>query len=160
MEKEKEKNKTNPKLFFYSKNDQIETEKEFKKALEDEYKFDFDPCPLVRPEWDGLKVDWGKCNWVNPPFSNIDKWVRKALDERKKGNTTIMLMPCRPNSNYWHELVFPNASKMFFFNKIRFEGYKRHIPVPLVLIEFKPEEETAFKKETKGNKECWYVENK
>lgn len=33
--------------------------------------FDFDPCPLHHniEDWDGLKIEWGKVNFINPPYS-------------------------------------------------------------------------------------------
>ena len=42
------------------------------KELNDEFKFDFDPCPYPKPEdFDGLDADWGQSSYVNPPFGSI-----------------------------------------------------------------------------------------
>lgn len=75
------------------------------KTLNDEFQFDFDPCPFPRPEgFDGLEVDWGQSNWVNPPFTGMIKekgkrkigpmaWARKALVEKQKGKTSVLIFP-------------------------------------------------------------------
>lgn len=71
--------------------------------LYEEFGFDFDPCPYPKPDdFDGLTVDWGKSNYVNPPFGSIihngkkkgpTAWAKKALEEYRKGKTVVMVYP-------------------------------------------------------------------
>ena len=61
--------------------------------LQEEFNFDFDPAPLD-PLFNGLDVEWSKSNWVNPPFwAGITGWVRKALEEQKKGKGSVLILP-------------------------------------------------------------------
>ena len=71
--------------------------------LQQEFQFDFDPCPYPKPEgFDGLTCDWGASNYVNPPFGSIlhegkkkgpTAWVRKALAENAKGKRVVLVYP-------------------------------------------------------------------
>ena len=68
--------------------------------LNREFKFDFDPCPYPFKR-DGIEIGWGKSNWVNPPFRRADvinghgptAFVRKAIEEQKKGKTSVIILP-------------------------------------------------------------------
>ena len=71
--------------------------------LNAEFHFDFDPCPYPLPDgFDGLECEWGKSNYVNPPFGSIihngrkkgpTAWARKAIEEWKKGKTVVLVCP-------------------------------------------------------------------
>lgn len=71
--------------------------------LDDEFDFDFDPCPYPLPDgFDGLTCEWGRSNYVNPPFGSIihegkkkgmTAWVRKAIIEWQKGKRVVMVYP-------------------------------------------------------------------
>lgn len=75
------------------------TPPELMKKLDDEFHFNYDPCPHPRPDgFDGLIGPWGKCNWVNPPFTGgVMAWVRKAISEREAGNTSVIVLPMYQN---------------------------------------------------------------
>ena len=72
-------------------------------SLQMEFNFDFDPCPHPMPHgFDGLTCEWGASNYVNPPFGSIihqgkkkgpTAWVRKAIEEQKKGKRVILVYP-------------------------------------------------------------------
>lgn len=73
--------------------------------LDLEFAFDFDPCPYPKPEsFDGLEIEWGESNYVNPPFGGyMDQrrkkkigptaWARKAIEEFKKGKKVVFVYP-------------------------------------------------------------------
>ena len=85
------------------------TPSDLMELLDDEFKFDFDPCPYPLPDdFDGLTCEWGESNYVNPPFGSIihqgpnDKkpkkkgptaWARKALSEHEQGKQVVMVYP-------------------------------------------------------------------
>lgn len=77
------------------------------RQLDEEFHFDFDPCPYPKPEgYNSLKLSWGKMNYCNPPFRKTDgntdgptAFVRKAITEKEKGNSTVLLLPVQSYVN-------------------------------------------------------------
>jgi len=73
--------------------------------LNSEFQFDFDPCPCPLPAgYDGLNVEWGKSTYVNPPFRKKDgpgptAFVRKAIEEHKKGKSIVLILPVQSYIN-------------------------------------------------------------
>lgn len=106
--------------------------------LDAEFHFDFDPCPSD-PQFDGFKVDWGMVNYVNPPYSDLSSWLSRALVQRdERGATSVFLIPFRPHTKYFRELVSPNANEIRFFRKkFAFLGYDR-ASLAVVVIVFRP----------------------
>lgn len=49
-------------------------------------------------------------NWCNPPYSETKKWVIKAIEEMRKGNLTVMLVPA-DTSTEWFNLALDNCSE-------------------------------------------------
>lgn len=94
--------------------------------LHEEFNFDFDPCPFNPREIinDGLKIEWGQINFVNPPYSPELKkaFVLKAIKEYKKGKICVLLIPVSTSTKLFHEHIKPNASEIRFVKgRISFE---------------------------------------
>lgn len=80
------------------------TPPELMASLQAEFRFDFDPCPYPKPDdFDGLKIDWGSSNYVNPPFGSYvaedgkkkgpTAWARKCIEEAKNGKRVVFVYP-------------------------------------------------------------------
>ena len=97
------------------------TPKEVYDKLDAEFHFDFDPCPLFSKE-DGLLIEWGKSNFVNPPYSRKLKegFIRRAYEESKKGNLSVMLLPVSTSTKIFHDIIYPNAEIRFWKGRINF----------------------------------------
>lgn len=104
-------------------NDHWATPPEVYDPLNAEFNFDFDPCPL-HAKFDGLAIEWGKCNFVNPPYNRKDKpkFIKKAYEEWLKGKTIVLLIPAAVSTNDFHDFILPNAEVRFPRGRIAFHG--------------------------------------
>lgn len=89
--------------------------------LDQEFNFDFDPCPIYA-DFNGLDLEWGSSNFVNPPYNRIDKpkFIQKAYDEWKKGKTCVLLIPSATGTKQFHDLILPNAEIRFLKGRVAF----------------------------------------
>ena len=106
--------------------------------LNKEFKFDFDPCP-VNPNFDGLNVEWGNRNYVNPPYKDNKLWLKKGFEEWKKGKTCVFLIPSRTDSRYWHDFVMNANEIRFIKGRLKFQGAKHSSPFPSCIVVFNGE---------------------
>lgn len=88
--------------------------------LDLEFHFNFDPCPYPKPNWNGLKIDWGTMNFVNPPYSETEKWVKKALEQQMKGNSSILLLRLDASTRWFRDLVLPYSEIRLFDDRLHF----------------------------------------
>jgi phage N-6-adenine-methyltransferase len=98
-------------------------------SLDSEFNFDFDPCPLnlgeITPENDGLLVEWGARNFVNPPYSRKLKeaFVKRAIHFKGEGMLSVMLLPVSTSTKLFHDYILPNANDIRFLRgRVKFEG--------------------------------------
>lgn len=106
----------------------------------------FDPCPefydkktggrINKPGYDGLKEDWGKVSYVNPPYGQIKKWFPKAVEQQAKGNTSIFLVPLRPFTAYFVETSPHISWSEVIYYGVGFKGYSGKIPHPMCCLVF------------------------
>ncbi len=122
---------------FKSTHDNWSTPKEVYEKLDEEFLFNFDPCPLNEsPDFDGLAVEWGSRTFVNPPYSNIKAWCEKAFHESKKGKTIVLLIPSRTDTKYWHEYIMKACEIRFIKGRLKFGGSKNSAPFPSCIVVF------------------------
>ena len=99
------------------------TPKELYDKLNSEFNFDFDPCP-INPDFNGLAIEWGKSNFINPPYSRKLKeaFINKAFEESKKGKLCVMLLPVSTSTKIFHKVIYNNAEIRFLKGRVKFSG--------------------------------------
>jgi site-specific DNA-methyltransferase (adenine-specific) len=111
------------------------------KDLDDEFEFDFDPCP-PDPKFDGLNCGWGSSNFVNPPYSQIKKWLEKSIAEHRNEKTVVLLLPSRTGTDWFHECVLPCATEIRFIRgRLQFDDCGVNAPFDSIIVIFKTGDE-------------------
>ena len=86
----------------------------------------------------GLIRFWSGIVWVNPPFGReIDKWVKKAHREWKRGCTVVMLIPARTDTRWFHKYILGQAEIRFLKGRLVFVGARYNAPFPSMVVVFR-----------------------
>lgn len=121
-----------------------ETPESIFEPLNKVFKFTLDVCATKENtkcsnfftiEDNALIQNWQGICWMNPPFGEQAKWVKKAYEESKKGTTVVCLLPARTNTIWWHDYC-KRGQVRFIKGRPKFVGAKYGLPQPLAIVIF------------------------
>ena len=133
---------------FTSNSDEWATPQELYDELNKRFTFTLDPCSTnenhlcdkyFTKEDDGLLKSWkGETVFVNPPYSNIKKWVEKCYTEHEtNGTIVVMLIPSRTDTIYFHNYIYHKADIEFIKGRLHFSNSKNSAPFPSMIVIYK-----------------------
>ncbi len=124
---------------FTSASEHWETPEDVYAALDVEFHFNDDPCPVGGLEW-GLTRAWGTRTFCNPPWSrprpNVP-WLDKGQAESRLGKVVVMLIPSRTDTCWWHRYVMEAHEIRFCKGRLKFGGSKNGAPFPSAVVIFR-----------------------
>ena len=108
--------------------------------------------PYYTEEDNSLIQPWGQWGWgwawCNPPFSDIEPWVMKAIAASAPGwnadGTVLqaakvaMLVPASVGSNWWRECVDGRAHVLFLNGRLTFVGETAPYPKDCAILLYTP----------------------
>ena len=143
-------------VLFSSASDEWATPLAFFMALDAEFHFDLDVCAtaanhkcvrFIDPAVNSLTVAWhthGRVGWCNPPYTKgqAAAFMKKALEERAYGFTTVLLLPARTDTRLFHQYVWDaqthhprtGITLRFLPGRLTFEGATAPAPFPSCLV--------------------------
>lgn len=141
----------NREALFSSVSSEWETPQSLFDCLNERYHFNLDPastdenakCKNHFTVFDnGLNQNWGGYNvWLNPPYGKeIREWVKKAYEEGKKPNTTVVcLLPARTDTAWFHDYCLKGKLE-FIRGRLKFGKNKNNAPFPSMIVVFDKED--------------------
>jgi len=131
-------------VIFSKKSDEWGTPDKLFNGLDKLFNFTLDPCAtpenakckkFYTKEDDGLSQSWrGESVFINPPYSQVGKWIEKAYNEAGMGDAeVVMLLPVRSDARWFHEYVFRNSNEIYFIKgRLRFtrSDFPQPYPAP------------------------------
>jgi phage N-6-adenine-methyltransferase len=136
-------------VHFSRKTDEWATPQEVFNRLDSEFHFELDVAATAENtkceqfysiENSGLRNPWAARNWCNPPYSEIKEWVTAAWRNQVAGNLTVMLIPARTDTRWFHDLIYnkPRTEIRFLKGRLKFGNMKKDAPFPSMVVIFRP----------------------
>ena len=72
--------------------------------------------------------------YINPPFSQLSKWVDMAIGCAQRGCSVWLLMPARTDTKYFKKLANFRCNIWFFTGRLHFNDEKNSAPFPTMLV--------------------------
>jgi len=128
---------------FKSTNQTWETPDDLFTRLHKQFHFTCDVCASLdntkcrkfySEENSCLNKTWTGVCWMNPPYRDMKKFIKKAYDERHNA-ITVCLIPARTNTNWWHNYCM-QGEVYFICGRPKFKGCIHGLPQPLALVVF------------------------
>lgn len=125
-----------------SGHDNWATPREVYAALDAEFHFNDDPCPLYGSDngGEGLLREWGTSVFMNPPYSNPTPWCEKAVMESRRGKLVVGLLRGDTSTRWFHDWVLPYAELRFIKGRLRFNDTKP-APFPSIIAIWRPDKD-------------------
>jgi len=116
------------------------TPKSLYQALDEEFHFTLDPCPL-RADGSGegrggLNIPWrGDRVYCNPPYNReIGKWLRKA----REAALAVYLLPARTDTIWFHDYALLADEIRFLRGRLRFNDGVGRATFPSMVVIYRP----------------------
>lgn len=132
-------------VLFSRKSDEWPTPEELYAQLNEEFGFTLDPASTDENHKtekyytaveNGLKQDWGgERVFLNPPYSQVADWVKKAWEESTKPNTlVVLLLPARTDTKYFHGYIQHRSEVRFLRGRLKFGDSTGNAPFPSMIV--------------------------
>lgn len=156
----------NTALMFSKASDEWSTPQDFYNRLDTEFGFRVDAaatqdnkkCPIyygidcgLGCQGDALAADWHRASpgphWCNPPYSKCREFVAKAATARRNGVLTVMLVPARTDTRWFHDHLWESGIEIgtragielrFIRGRLKFGGADHGAPFPSMVVVFRP----------------------
>lgn len=147
-------------VMFSKKSDEWATPQDFFDRLNEEFSFVIDAAATADNTkchlWFGpggvhddalVVAEWGRGPvFLNPPYSRCYEFVSKAAEQRVRGTTTVLLIPARTDTRFFHQYIYdPGAHRFregmtvrFMKGRLKFGGGANSAPFPSMLVIMRP----------------------